>query len=128
VEQLLELKGRLDVFRKLSATLLPDSALYLNQSLMDEDLEKDYALNEIEDELIMIPYRKPDQKLVFRKVYRKNMPLPDQDHPGTHILNVIHSDTVVFGYYAVHTTDLAADAQLIKRVSDVLNLYFCMRF
>ena len=126
VEQLLKLKGRLDVFRKLSAMLLPDSALYLNQSLMDEDLEKDYALNEIEDELVMIPYRKPDQKLVFRKVYRKNMPLPDQDHPGTHILNVIHSDTVVFGYYAVHTTDLAADAQLIKRVSDVLNLYFCI--
>ncbi|MBO7661883.1 MAG: EAL domain-containing protein [Clostridia bacterium] len=127
VEQLLELKDRLDIFRKLSATLLPDSALYLNQSLLEEDPERDYAINAIEDELIMIPYRKPEQKLVFRKVYRKNMPLPEPDHRGTHILNVIHSDTLVFGYYAAHTTDLAADAQLIKRMSDVLNLYFCIQ-
>ena len=126
MEQLLELKDELDIFRKLSATLLPDSALYINRSLLESDPDAEYNATHIEDELIMIPYRKPDQQLVFRKVYRKDMPLPEDDSRGTHILNVIHSDIMVFGYYAAFTSDLAADTQLIKRVSDVLNMYFCI--
>ncbi len=126
IEQLLELRNELDVFRKLSATLLPSSALYINRSMLEPDPDEEYRAERIEDELIMIPYRKPDQQLVFRKVYRKDMPLPEPDLRGTHILNVIHSDTLVFGYYAAYTTDLAADAQLIKRMSDVLNMYFCI--
>ena len=126
MEQLLELKDRLDVFRKLSAVLLPGSALYINRSLLESDPDTEYHALRIEDELIMIPYRKPDQQLSFRKVYRHDMPLPEPDESGTNILNVIHSDTMVFGYYAVHTRDLAADAQLIKRVADVMNLYFCI--
>ena len=126
MEQLLELRERLDVFRKLSAMLLPDSALYVNRSLLETGTDEDYHASQIENELIMIPYRKPDQKLIFRKVYRKDMPLPESVLAGTHILNVVHSDTLVFGYYAVHTTDLTADAQLIKRTADVLNMYFCI--
>lgn len=126
MEQLLELKDRLEVFRKLSATLLPNSILYINRSLLESDPDVEYRANRIEDELIMIPYRKPDQQLVFRKVYKKDMPLPEADRNGTHILNVIHSDTLVFGYYAAFTTDLAADTQLIKRMADVLNMYFCI--
>ncbi len=124
VEQLMELRGDLDILRKLSAILLPDSALYINRSLIESDPDAEYEANRIEDELIMIPYRKPDEQLVFRKVYRKDMPLPVSEPGGTHILNVIHSDTLVFGYYAAHTGDLSADAQLIKRTADVMNLYF----
>ena len=126
IEQLLELKDRLDEFRKLSAILLPDSALYINRSLLESDPDVEYRTNRIEEELIMIPYRKPDQQLVFRKVYRRDMPLPEPDLHGTHILNVIHSDTLVFGYYAAHTNNLVSDTQLIKRVSDVMNMYFCI--
>ena len=126
VEQLLELKDQLEVFRKLSATLLPGSALYINRNMLESDSGTEYQSNRIEDELIMIPYRKPDEQLIFRKVYRKEMPLPEPDLPGAHILNVIHSDALVFGYYAARTTDLAADTQLIKRTADVLNLYFCI--
>lgn len=126
MEQLLELKDRLEIFRKLSATLLPGSAVYINRGFLASNADEDYNDNRIADELIMIPYRKPDEKLIFRKVYRHEMPLPEPDRRGTHVLNVIHSDTMVFGYYAVFTTDLAADAQLIKRTSDVLNMYFCI--
>ncbi len=126
VEQLLDRKDRLDIFRKISAILLPGSALYINQGLLEATPEEEYHSNRIEDELIMIPYRKPGQKLIFRKVYRNEMPLPEPDLQGTHVLNVIHSDTLVFGYYAVHTVDLEADVQLIKRLSDVLSMYFCI--
>ncbi|MBR4577086.1 MAG: EAL domain-containing protein [Clostridia bacterium] len=126
MEQLLELKEPLDIFRKLSATLLPGSALYLNRSMIEANPDEEYHANRIEDELIMIPYRKPDQQLIFRKVYSRDMPLPEPVTQGTHILNVIHSDTLVFGYYAAHTTDLAADTQLIKRLSDVLNMVYCI--
>ncbi|MBR0513996.1 MAG: EAL domain-containing protein [Clostridia bacterium] len=126
LEQTLELRDRLEIFRKLSAILLPDSALYINRSLLEAEPGEEYSANRIEDELIMIPYRKPDQQLLFRKVYRKDMPLPEPDMSGTHILNVIHSDVLVFGYYAAHTTDLEADAQLIKRMADVMSMFFCI--
>ncbi len=126
VEQLLELKDRLDIFPKLSAILLPGSSLYINRSFLEPGLDGDYHSTAIEDELIMIPYRKPDHKLIFRKVYRKDMPLPEPGQHGTHMLNVIHSDTTVFGYYAAHTDSLAVDAQMIKRTSDILNMYFCI--
>ncbi len=126
MEQLLELSDRLDVFRKLSAVLLPGSALYINRGLLEAGPEEEYRSDRIEDELIMIPYRKPDHKLIFRKVYKKDMPLPEPELQGTHILNVIHSDTMVFGYYAAFTSDLVADAQLIKRTADVMNMYFCV--
>ena len=126
VEQLLELKGHMDILRKLAAILLPGSALYINHTLLESDPDMEYHSNSVEDELLMIPYRKPNEQLVFRKVYRKDMPLPEPDRNGTHILNVIHSDTLVFGYYAAYTEDLEADTQLIKRMSDVLNLVFCI--
>lgn len=126
MEQLLQQKEDLDVFRKLSSILLPGSALYINRSLLETSPDEEYSSNRIEDELIMIPYRKPDQKLIFRKVYRKDMPLPDPGREGAHILNVIHSDSLAYGYYAAHTTDLEADSQLIKRLADVLNMYFCI--
>ena len=126
VEQLLELREELDILRKLSAILLPGSALYINRSLLEADTDTDYHANRIEDELIMIPYRKPDQQLVFRKVYRKDLPLPEPEVHGTWILNVVHSDTMVFGYFAAATSDLAANAQRIKRLSDVMNLFFCI--
>ena len=126
VEQLLELKGRMDILKKLSAILLPDSALMINSSLLESDPDSDYHAGRIEDELIMVPYQRPDEQPDFRKVYRKDLPLPEAGPEGVHLLNVIHSDTRVFGYYAAHSGDLAADSQLIKRMSDVMNLVFCI--
>ncbi len=127
VEQLLELTDMHPMLEMLSGMLLRDSALYINRSLLESAPDAEYAANHLEEELIMIPYRAPDNPLVFRKVYRKDMPIPNSDPSGATILNVIHSSTLVCGYYAVHSTDLAFDAQFIKRLSDVLNLIFSIQ-
>lgn len=127
IEQLMEMKDQLEILRKLSSILLPDSVLYLNRSLLEADPEKEYSANRIEDELIMIPYRKPGADLIFKKVYRKDLPLPERTwHTGASVLNVIHSSGLVCGYYAAYTADLNAETQLIKRLSDVLNLIFAV--
>ena len=127
VEQMLEMTDVHDILNQLSALLLPDSALYINRSLLESDPDTEYTSKQLEDELIMIPYRAPDKPLAFRKVYLKDMPLPDPDPVGATIISVVHSSTLVCGYYAAHSSDLGADAQLIKRLSDVLNLVFSIQ-
>ncbi len=127
VEQMLDMTEIHEVLHQLSSLLLPDSALYINRSLLESDPDTEYTVKELEDELIMIPYRAPEKELVFRKVYRKDMPVPDPDPAGTTVINVVHSNTLVCGYYAARSTDLAADSQMIKRLSDVLNLVFSIQ-
>ena len=124
VERLLKLKDIHEILEMLSALLLPDSALYMNRILLEADPDAEYTQTSLEDELIMVPYRASDAPLVFRKVYRKDMPLPADTADGVSVVNLVHSDTLVCGYYAVHTRDMLRDNQLIKRVSDVLNLVF----
>ena len=124
VERLLRLTDIHDILNMLSALLLPDSALYMNRILLEADPDAEYTQTELEEELIMVPYRVSDAPLVFRKVYRKDMPLPSDLPTGVTLVSVVHSGTLVCGYYAVHTNDLSRDTQFIKRVSDVLNLVF----
>ena len=127
VEQLLEMTDVHDVLHALSALLLPDSVLYVNRSLLESDPDAEYSMKQLEDELIMIPYRAPNKDLVFRKVYRKDMPVPDEKPLGSTIVSIVHSSSLVCGYYAAHSDDLAVDIQLIKRLSDVLNLIFSIQ-
>ena len=127
VEQMLDMTEVQPVLRQLSALLLPNSALYINRSLLESDPDEEYAARNLEDELIMIPYRAPDKPLVFRKVYRKDMPVPDPAFVGATIINIVHSSSLVCGYYAAQSSDLGADAQMIKRLSDVLNLVFSIQ-
>ena len=122
VEQMLDMKDIHEILNQVSAMLLPDSALYLNQSLLESDPDTEYTAKGLEDNLIMVPYRAPDKPLIFRKVYRKDMPLPNRDSSGATIINSVHSSRLVCGYFAAHSNDLASDAQMIKRLSDVLNL------
>ena len=126
VEQMLDMHDVHEILEKISALLLPDSALYLNRSFLETGLEHEYDSKILDSELIMIPYRAPETPLVFRKVYLKDMPLPSEG-AGATIVNVVHSNTQVCGYYAACTEDLGADAQFIKRVSDVLNLVFAVQ-
>ncbi len=127
VEQLLEMTDVHDVLHALSALLLPDSVLYINRSLLESDPDTEYTMKKLEDELIMIPYRAPNKDLIFRKVYRKDMPIPDEKPLGATIISVVHSTSLVCGYYAARSDDLAVDTQLIKRLSDVLNLIFSIQ-
>ena len=127
VEQMLGMTDVHEVLHQLSAMLLPGSALYVNRSMLEADPDTEYTMTQLEDELIMIPYRAPDKPLVVRKVYEKDLPVPVQDPSGATIISVVHSSRLVCGYYAAHSSDLNADAQMIKRLSDVLNLTFSIQ-
>ena len=72
VEQMLDMNDIHEILEQVSALLLPDSALYINQSLLESDPDAEYTMRHLEDNLIMIPYRAPDKPLVFRKVYMKD--------------------------------------------------------
>ena len=122
VDRLLEEKELYPFLSRIGELILPDSALYLNRSLLETAPDTDHMPDHPEEELIMIPHCEADQAPLLRKVYLRDMPVPSLASSGVTILNVIHSDVRVCGYYAAHTDELATDAQLIKRLSDVLNL------
>ena len=122
VDRMLEEKEIYPFLGKVGELLLPDSALYLNRSLLEPNPDTDHMPDHPEDELIMIPHCGPDETPVLRKVYLRDMPLPSLASSGVTILNIVHSSVRVCGYFAAHTEDLPADGQLIKRISDVLNL------
>lgn len=122
VDRMLEEKELYPFLSRIGELLLPDSALYLNRSLLETNPDMDHMPDHPEDELIMIPHCEADQTPALRKVYLRDMPLPSPSPTGVTILNIVHSGIRVCGYFAAHTEDLTADAQLIKRLSDVLNL------
>ncbi len=122
VDRMLEEKELYPFLGRIAELILPDSALYLNRSLLETNPDMDHMPDHPEDELIMIPYCETDKTPALRKVYLRDMPVPSLSPSGVTILNIVHSDVRVCGFYAAHTEDLTADAQLIKRLSDVLNL------
>ena len=122
VDQLLEEKDLYGFLGRLAVLLLPGSALYLNRSLLESNPDTVHMPDHPEDELIMIPHCEADHPPALRKVYLRDMPLPSESSSGVTVLNIVHSDVRVCGYYAAHTENLDVDAQLIKRLSDVLNL------
>ena len=122
VDQLLDEKDQYSFLNRIGTLLLPDSALYLNRSLLESNPDTVHMPDHPEEELIMIPFCEPDHTPALRKVYLRDMPLPSESPTGVTVLNVVHSGVRVCGYFAAHTENLDADAQLIKRLSDVLNL------
>ena len=122
VDRLLEEKELYPFLARIGRLLLPGSALYLNRCLLETSPDTEHIPDHPEEDLIMIPYCKPDETPALRKVYLRDMPLPSRDSSGVTILNIIHADVRVCGYYAAHTESLHTDGQLIKRLSDVLNM------
>ena len=122
VDRMLDEKDLYGFLGRIGEMLLPDSALYLNRNLLETNPDIDHMLTHPEEELLMIPHCEADVTPALRKVYLRDMPLPSDARTGTTIINIVHSDVRVCGYYAVHTDDLPGDAQLIKRLSDILNL------
>ena len=122
VDRMLEERELYPFLGKIGELLLPDSALYLNRSLLETNPDMDHLPDHPEEELLMIPHCEPGETPALRKVYLRDMPLPSLASSGTTVLNIVHSGIRVCGFYAAHTDDLATDAQLIKRLSDVLNL------
>ena len=107
---------------RVGELLLPGSALYLNRSLLESNPDTDNMPDHPEDELIMVPHCNADEQPVLRKVYLRDMALPSLNSSGVTIINIVHSYVRVCGYFAAHTEDYASGSQLIKRLSDVMNL------
>ena len=124
VAQLLVQKDPESFLKLISASLLPDSYICLNKHFLGIYSGLDYVSDRIEEELLLIPCRDPEQELVISECRLSELHAPEHLETGITLFNTIHTGSVVCGFYAAHTWDLDNDAQLIKRLSDVLNLVF----
>ena len=118
----------LDSFLKLvSQSILPGSAIYLNRRFPDIYEGIDLFDDTIGDELLAVPFREPDQPLAVTPCTLQSLHPQEGNAPAATVFNVIRAGTVVCGFYAARTDDLNRDIQLIKRVSDILNLVFAIQ-
>ena len=124
VTQLLIQKDPESFLKMISASILPDSYICLNRRFLGIYSGVDYTADSIEEELLYIPYRKRDEGPVFTECRLSELRPQKGLETGMTLFNTLHTGTVVCGFYAAHTPDLDNDAQLIKRLSDVLNLVF----
>ena len=124
VERLLVQKDPDSFLKMISASILPGSYICLNKRFLGIYSGADYAADSIEEELLLIPYRNRNEELVLSECRLSELgPLKGRE-TGITLFNTLHTGSVVCGFYAAHTLDLDNDAQLIKRLSDVLNLVF----
>ena len=124
VTRLLVQKEPESFLKMISASILPNSYLCLNKRFLGIYSGVDYTADSIEEELLMIPFREADQELAVTECRLSELRAPEGLVTGVTLFNTIHTGSVVCGFYAAHTRDLDNDAQLIKRLSDVLNLVF----
>ena len=122
VERLLVQKEP-DAFLKMMATaILPGSYICLNRRFLDVYSGIDYAADSLEEELIHIPYSEREEDVSITERRLSEIRPPEEEKGGLTLFNTLHTGSVVCGFYAARTRDLDRDAQLIKRLSDVLNL------
>lgn len=124
VERMLMQTDSKEFARILSHSLPANSAVCLNRSCMGVYEGKDYTATEIEEDLLRIPRTVPPEEpdLQYTHLHR-NSPV-SRIRSGVTLVSAIHSDTAVFGYFSAQTQNLRQDSQLLKRLSDVLNLVF----
>ena len=118
----------LDSFLTLIArSILPDSVIYLNRCFPDICRGADLFTDTIEDDLLAVPFREPEQPLSVTPCTLRSLRPAEGQAPAATVFNVIRADAMVCGFYAARTNDLSRDIQLIKRLSDVLNLVFTIQ-
>ena len=124
VERLLVQKEPETFLKMVSTSILPNSYICLNKRLLGIYSGMDYTADSIEEDLIYITYRDREEDMTIGECKLSELHPAEGKETGITLFNTIHTGTVVCGFYAAHTTDLDNDAQLIKRLSDVLNLVF----
>jgi EAL domain-containing protein (putative c-di-GMP-specific phosphodiesterase class I)/DNA-binding LacI/PurR family transcriptional regulator/GGDEF domain-containing protein len=110
--------------KMISASILPDSYICLNKRFLGIYSGVDYYADRLEEDLLFIPYRDKEEDFSIQECRLSDLKPQEGLETGLTVFNTLHTGTVVCGFYAAHTTDLYRDAQLIKRLSDVLNLIF----
>ena len=127
VELMLGRKDRDSFLAMMSESILPGSVVYLNRRFPDIYSGADFQAETIEEDLLAVPFREPDQPLSAEPCRLSSLrPLPGRE-TGTTVFNVIRAGTMVCGFYSAWTDDPGRDIQLIKRLSDVLNLIFTIQ-
>ena len=127
VECMLLQKNSDSFLKMISSSILPNSFICLNKRCLNIYAGTDYSSDRVEEELLLIPYRERDEELSVRSCTFRDYQMIVRDEPGIVIYNIIHTGTDVCGFFCAYTTDLESDAQLIKRLSDVLNLVFAIQ-
>ena len=122
VERMLVQKDPNSFLGILSTSIQPNSFICLNKRFLGIYSGMDYTADSLEEDMIMIPYRSKEEELVIRDCKLSELRPPEGLSHGLALFNTLHTGTVVCGSYVAYTTDLDRDAQLIKRLSDVLNL------
>ena len=124
VERLLVQKDPDAFLRMISASILPDSCIFLNKRLLGIYSGLEYTADSIEEDLLCIPCREQEAPMTITECRLSELRPPESQETGVTLFHALHTGSAVCGFYAAHTLDLDTDAQLIKRVSDVLNLVF----
>ncbi len=124
VERVLVQKDPESFLKMISTSILPNSYICLNKRFLSIYSGVDYMADSIEEELLYIPHQDREEDFVISECRLSELRPPEGLETGMTLFNTLHTGTVVCGFYAAHTTDLDNDAQLIKRLSDVLNLIF----
>ena len=127
VERLLVQKDPEPFLKMLSTSILPDSWICLNKRFLGIWSGVDYDSDSLEEEMLYIPYCEREEDLDFADCRLSEICPPESHGTGITVFNTLHTGSVVCGFYAAHTMDLDRDAQLIKRLSDVLNLVFTIQ-
>lgn len=124
VERLLVQKDPDAFLKMISTSILPGSFICLNKRFLGIYSGLDYTADSIEEELLYIPYRDSEEDMAITDCRLSELRPQEGGETGLTLFHTLHTGSVVCGFYAAHTRDLDNDAQLIKRVSDVLNLVF----
>ena len=108
--------------KMISTSILPDSFICLNKRFLGVYSGVDYLSDCLEEEMLFIPYREKEEDFSIMECRLSGLRPQEGLETGITVFNALYTGSVVCGFYAAHTTDLYRDAQLIKRLSDVLNL------
>ena len=127
VERLLVQKEPESFLKMISTSILPNSYICLNKRFLGIYSGMDYTADSIEEELLYIPYRDREEDITITDCRLSELKPQEGLETGMTLFHTLHTGSVVCGFYAAHTRNLDHDAQLIKRLSDVLNLVFTIQ-
>ena len=117
-----------DSFLKIiSTTIPPGSYICLNRRFLDIYSGMDYYADSIEEDLLCITGREQEEDFSVTQVRLSEVRPPKELEKGITLFHTLHTGSVVCGFFAAHTLNLDNDVQLVKRLSDVLNLVLAIQ-
>ena len=126
MERILMQRDSDSLLSMISLAILPDSYICINKRLLNIYAGEDYKSDRIEEDLLMIPFREPNEELQVLPCRLSALGAPEDKGTGITVFNTLHTGSVVCGFFAAHTFNLDADGQLIRRLADALNLIFAI--